>query len=204
MAEKARYWTGVVYPENMIDDWKDRICECLEMPFAYCEHSLDKDSKSDHRKDHVHILLAWNNTTTKKAVKEVFERLARPGRVCCNGVQSVYNVRRMYDYLIHDTDDCRQKGKELYPKESRIEGNNFDIGAFEQISAEEKGEAAKELCKYIIERRICNLGDVFSIITESEDFSDVKYWEAFKMYNAMIERICKSVYLKVSLEGKKE
>lgn len=196
MAEKSRYWAAVCYPENMIPDWQNKIDDLIEFPFAYCVHDLDHDQKSEHRKDHVHIMVAWSNTTTKKAAMELMNRLSAPGRSCCPVIQSVHNVRRSYDYLIHDTDKCREDGKYQYPKEARIEGNNFDIGAFEQISAEEKGEAAKEICKFCIDRGIENLSDVFTIVTESEDFSDVRYWEAFKLYNAMIERICKGVYLK--------
>lgn len=196
MAEKSRYWAAVCYPENMLPDWEKKIDDLLEFPFAYCVHDLDHDQKSEHRKDHVHIMVAWTNTTTKKAAKELIDRLSAPGRNCCPGVQAIHNVRRSYDYLIHDTEKCRAEGKYQYPKEARIEGNNFDIGSFEQISAEEKGEAAKDICKFVIERGIENLSDVFIIVTESEDFADVKYWEAFKLYNAMIERICKGVYLK--------
>ena len=40
--------------------------------------------------------------------------------------------------LIHDTDTCRKQGKELYPPENRITGNNFDIGAYEQVGIAEK------------------------------------------------------------------
>ena len=50
--DKARFWTGVLYPENMREDWKEVIGDTLQYPYAYCQHSQDKDSKSEHRKDH--------------------------------------------------------------------------------------------------------------------------------------------------------
>jgi hypothetical protein len=41
--DKARFWTGVLYPENMREDWKEVIGDTLQYPYAYCQHSQDKD-----------------------------------------------------------------------------------------------------------------------------------------------------------------
>ena len=204
MAEKSRYWAAICYPDNMRKDWEEVIDQQLEFPFAYCVHNMDHDSKSEQRKNHVHIMLVWSNTTTKKAALEIFDRLSAPGCRCCSTVQSIHNIRAAYDYLIHDTEAARKAGKELYPESVRIEGNNFDIGMFEQLSSEEKGEAAKEICKFVIDRNIQSLSDVFIIVTESEDFKDAKYWEAFRLYSSMIDRICKSLYLKEQAKKKKD
>ena len=50
--------------ENMRPDWREAIDDLLQLPYAYCEHTADKDSKSEHRKDHVHIIVAKSNTTS--------------------------------------------------------------------------------------------------------------------------------------------
>ncbi len=44
---KARFWTGVLYPENMREDWEITIGDVVQYPYAYCKHTRDKDSKSD-------------------------------------------------------------------------------------------------------------------------------------------------------------
>ena len=75
---KARYWSAIMYPENMIDTWQQDIAQLLEFPFAYCIH--DKDLNGE-RKTHVHIILALPNTTTFKAVVSLFVRLQKDG--CC-------------------------------------------------------------------------------------------------------------------------
>lgn len=204
MAEKARYWTAVCYPENMLPDWQKRIDDLLEFPFAYCVHDLDHDSKSDHRKDHVHILIAWPNTTTAKACKELVDRLAAPGRKCCPAVQAVHDIRRCYDYLIHDTESCEKAGKEKYDPALRITGNNFDIGLYEQISTEDKSEALRVICDYVVQANIQNFADIYLIVSSSEDFSEMKYWEAMKTYSSMIERVCKGLYLKQQQQKEKE
>ena len=64
MAEKNKYWWGVLYPENMIENWKDEISEKLQLPFAYCIHDKCKDEKGEHRKTHVHLIVAFKNSFT--------------------------------------------------------------------------------------------------------------------------------------------
>ena len=76
----ARYWWAVLYQENMRPDWREKIDDLLQLPYAYCEHTADKDSKSEHRKDHVHIIVAKSNTTSYKHIMEVFNLLSAPGR----------------------------------------------------------------------------------------------------------------------------
>lgn len=63
---KARYWWAVLYQENMVDGWRDNIEELLQLPYAYCEHVADVDGKGEHRKDHVHVIIVFGNTTTYK------------------------------------------------------------------------------------------------------------------------------------------
>lgn len=131
----ARYWWAVLYQENMRPDWREKIDDLLQLPYAYCEHTADKDSKSEHRKDHVHIIVAKSNTTSYKHIMEVFNLLSAPGKKALNTCEACVNIRHCYDYLIHDTDSCRKQGKEQYDPSRRITGNNFDIGAYEQISS---------------------------------------------------------------------
>ena len=69
---KARYWWAVLYQENMVDGWRDNIEELLQLPYAYCEHVADVDGKGEHRKDHVHVIIVFGNTTTYKTAMSVF------------------------------------------------------------------------------------------------------------------------------------
>ena len=74
---KARYWWAVLYQENMVDGWRDNIEELLQLPYAYCEHVADVDGKGEHRKDHVHVIIVFGNTTTYKTAMSVLSGLAR-------------------------------------------------------------------------------------------------------------------------------
>ena len=190
---KARYWWAVLYQENMRPDWRETIDDLLQLPYAYCEHTADKDSKSEHRKDHVHIIVAKSNTTSHKHIMEVFNLLSAPGKKALNTCEACVNIRHCYDYLIHDTDSCRKQGKEQYDPSRRITGNNFDIGAYEQISSAQKQEMLKELVGYIIANGFTTINDF--TVAAMNDF-DGCYWEIIVGYNGTLERYCRGNYLK--------
>ena len=84
---------------------------------------------------------------------KLFNRLSQPGTVCCPVVQDKYNIRSAYNYLIHDTDESRKAGKYQYEKSCRIEGNNFDIGMYEQFSLK-KDDMCDE--SFILKEEITN------------------------------------------------
>ena len=190
--EKARFWTGVLYPENMRPDWEEVIGDVLQNPYVYCKHTLDKDAKSEHRKDHVHLIVAFPNTTTYKHALKVMDLLSAEGKQAINTCQAVVGIRSMYDYLIHDTDTCRKQGKELYPPENRITGNNFDIGAYEQVGVAEKNEMFIELSMVIRDHNFYNYADFFNYVIDN--FDDMAYVEVLKSYSGHFERLTKGNY----------
>ena len=86
---KARYWCGVLYPENMVDEWQDKIGDLLQLPYAYCIHDKDKDKQGNLRKTHVHLILVFPNTTTYNHALNVYQSLSKEGIVACNTVQAL-------------------------------------------------------------------------------------------------------------------
>lgn len=195
MSGNAKYWSGVCYPENMISDWEIKIGDLLQVPYAYALHDLDHDSKSDHRKDHVHVILAFSNTTTQKHALSVFNLLSNSDSYCCSTCQAVISIRHVYDYLIHDTDSCRKLGKELYSVDRRITGNGFDIGSYEQISLAEKDSIAIELANIIMKQGFTNFMD-FYIYVMSLHKDDTKYFEILKTNSGFFERLSRGNYQK--------
>lgn len=171
--DKARFWTAVLYPENMEKDWEDKIGDTVQLPYAYCIHNRSRDSKSEHRKDHIHMILAFPNTTTYKHALEVFNLLSAEGKKAVNTCKAVVLIRNTYDYLIHDTENCRKQGKELYDKSERITGNGFDIGAYEQLGITEKNEIKTELRQIIMDKGFTNFGDVTLFV--DENYEDTHY-----------------------------
>lgn len=190
---KARYWVGVGYPENMRTDWQDVIGEVLQIPYAYCVHDKDVDGDKDDRKTHVHILIAFPNTTTYKAALSVLQALSADGKKAFPTVQKVNNVRFMYNYLIHDTDDSRKKHKFQYPKSERIVGNNFDIGNYEQIDISEKKLIRKELAELIYSESFMNYLDFYECVIQNYP---PEYEEIVVSYSGHFERLTKGNFQK--------
>lgn len=191
----ARYWWAVLYQENMRPDWRERIDDLVQLPYAYCEHLADKDTKSEHRKDHVHIILAKPNTTSYKHMMQVFNLLSAPGKKALNTCEACVDIRHCYDYLIHDTASCEKAGKEKYSPEQRVTGNNFDIGDFEQISAADKQGMLFELIGYIIAEGFTTINDF--TVAAIRDFPDARYRQVIIGYNGTLERYCRGNWQKI-------
>lgn len=198
MAEKAKYWVGVCYPENMIDNWQEVIGEVLMVPYCYCLHDKDhlseynkkKNIEEEERKKHVHIMLAFTNTTTYNHALSTLLALSKQGCACLNKVEVVRHVRNKYEYLIHNTDDSRKKGKYLYPLEERISGNNFDIGSYEQITLADKNKMAMEICQLIKDNEIHNFIDLFEMVSGM----GLEYFDILKSYSGLFDRMCNGNY----------
>lgn len=105
-----------------------------------------------------------------------------------------------YDYLIHDTASCRKKGKELYPVEARIEGNNFDIGQLEQLSTKDKQDMLFELVGFIMCERFETINDFTAAALR--EFPE-QYREIIVGYNSILERYCRGNYLNAERKRKR-
>ena len=192
---KSRYWWAVLYPENMVEDWEEKIDDLVEVPFAYCKHTEDVDIKSEHRKDHVHLILVFTNTTTYNHALDVFKLL---GEEAVNTCKACINVRHCYDYLIHDTKKCKKVGKHKYDPSERITGNNFDIGAYEQMTTEQRHDILKELIVWTREKKFTNMADLMDKALDLDTY----YFEVVVAHNAILERICRGNYLKEEAKNK--
>lgn len=189
---KARYWVGVLYPENMIEDWESKISDTVQVPFAYAVHDKDVDSEDDERRGHIHLILVFSNTTTYKHAMSVFNLLSAEGKKALNKIEAVINIRSKYEYLIHNTEGS--KNKYQYPKEARITGNNFDIGSYEQLSLAERDEITKELTIMITDRGIMNFADLVEIVLNEFDTS---YFEVLQSRSSFFEKVTKGVFQRI-------
>ena len=188
---KAKYWTAVLYPECMVEDWISKIDDLLQIPYEYCIHDKDNDLEHDERKTHVHVVIAFPNTTTYKHALSVFQRLQDNIQYC----EQVLNIRYIHNYLIHNTESAKKNNKYQYDPIDRISGNGFDIGCYEQLSITEKNNMCKELCDFIIDNCISNFTDFY--ISSCEKFG-IEYFEVVRSYSGLLERLCKGNYLKMS------
>lgn len=190
---KSRYWCGICWIENMVEEWREIIGDVYGLPGFYGLHDKDVDSKGVPRKPHAHVTLCWDGPTTRKNAKEVFNLLSAPGKVCCSTANFVPAMRGCFDYAIHDTDTARKQGKYQYPETARVTFNGFEIGFFEHLSAEEKDRMSYDIAKLIGERKIEEMETLRQIIFNEYDF---RYFQVFKNQNAFFDRLCRGVYLR--------
>lgn len=195
MSTKARYWQALMYPENMIEDWQDKIASLFQVPCVYCVHDKDLDKNNAKRKSHVHIIVAYQGPTTEKCALKLFKLLEKENSIAIpnNKIQVVNNVRCAYDYLIHNTEDSKNKGKYMYDAKERICHNGFDIGNFEQIGVKEKNDMTMELCNLIIDKMYINFADFYMDVVTNFDSS---YFEIIKSSSGLLERLTKANFQK--------
>lgn len=201
MINKARYWSGVLYPENMIDNWEDEIGDIVQVPYAYCKHDADLTSKKEERKEHVHLILVFPNTTTYNHAMNVFNLLSKEGFKAINTCQAIVSIRGAFDYLIHNTDSAKKQGKKQYDPKCRITGNNFDIGAYEQLGVVEKNELCQLLCNIIIAEEFTNFTDFYTYCMVNLFPENSNYFEVVKSYSGLFERLTKGNFQKFVVNG---
>lgn len=194
---KNRQWQVVLYNENMRPDWKEEIDRLLQLPFAYCVHDKGLQlEKGERRKVHTHLILVFPNTTTYAHAMEVFSTLNVEGKRAFNTCEPVYGARNAYDYLIHDTEDSRRKGKYQFDPSERITGNNYDIGAYEQVSQTDKNDMFDRLTDMILAREITNYADF--IVWGRADFPEEGELmrDVIRSWSGYFDRLIKGVYLR--------
>lgn len=193
MPGDAKYWVGICWVSSMIDNWKDKLEDIVELPFCYCLHDKDKaedfeDHAGDPRHEHIHLILCWPNTTTYKNALRAFNDLSKPGKQCCNKCERIKSMRKKYEYLIHNTKKAKEQGKHQYDPSERIEGNNFDIGLFEQHSQEEKSIIRKELALFIVDNRLQSYTRFYmAVLAMKDDFKE----EVASSYVSFFSGLCR-------------
>lgn len=207
MAEKARYFCAILYPENMIKDWQNQIGDILQIPCCYIIHDKDyltyapSEDEEYMRKVHVHVLFVFSNTTTLKHAKDTINRLSRPGAICCSTVQIVIDIRHMFNYLIHDTEACKKAGKYLYKSKERNLVNSFDIGMYEQISQDEKLKMLDEITDFVIKYEVTNFTDM--LLSVKANF-EPSYYKIVIGYQGFLNSVIRGNYHKFVEKEEKE
>lgn len=206
MAGDSRYWVGILYPENMIEDWEIKIGDLLQLPYAYCIHDKDhlgtykpkKGVDDDYdriveRKKHLHCITAFSGPSTAKNAQRVFNTLSIPGKICCPLLPiAINNIRNKYEYLIHNTETAKKQGKFQYDRSSIVEGNGFDIGVYEQLDQAGKIAIIKEISIDIIREGYTNYKEFWKYALSNYDDS---YFQIILSYKSTFAELCKGNYL---------
>ena len=129
--EKSRYFTFLLYPESIPEDWELRL-ELLGVPIAISPlHDKDKSSVEGqmYKKAHYHVIYIAKNPVTVDSVRKRIQRIL--GKQSISMVQIVTrSVENIYLYLTHESKDAIAKKKHVYDKKDIKLLNNFDVDRF--------------------------------------------------------------------------
>lgn len=164
--EKSRYFTFLLYPETLCDDWQVKL-EVLGVPIAVSPlHNLDKSTVEgqEYKKAHYHCIYIAKNPVTADSVRNKVRKALSEESI--GFVQICLNVENTYLYLTHESKDAIAKNKHVYDKADIKLINGFDIDRYVSLDAEEKDDILELVCNLIADNNIAN-------IIELRDFVEV-------------------------------
>lgn len=190
---KAKFWVGILWVDSMVEDWRERLDILIQMPYTFCLHDKDKTFHGDPKAPHVHIMVAWKNTTTENSVTSMFNELSKPGMQCCNKVFRVRGVKYMDDYLIHDTQVAKKQGKHLYSPSERIRGLGWNTDVFNELQQTDKLQCVMEISDEI---KTCNIQTYVDLYDHIIKTFDLSYFEILISYSSHFDRMVKGQWQK--------
>ena len=164
--EKARYFTFLLYPDSIPEDWELRL-ELIGVPSAISPlHDKDLSSVEGqlYKKAHYHVLYVAKNPVTADSVRVRIKRALGEQSVAL--VQIVLNIENMYLYLTHESKDAIEKKKHKYDKADIKHLNNFDIDRYVTLDAEQKDDILDEVCNIIADYRLANILELKNFVSE--------------------------------------
>lgn len=165
--DKARYFTFLLYPESIPDDWEMQL-EMIGVPMAISPlHDRDKSNVEgqEYKKAHYHVIyVAANPVTTHSVRKRIQRALANESIAKVQVIKQ--SVENMYLYLTHESKDAIAKNKYKYNKKDIKLLNNFDIDRYVVLDVEDKDEMLNDVCDMIDEHGLANIRELRRFIKE--------------------------------------
>lgn len=112
--QKSRYFTFLLYPESLPENWIDKL-ESLGVAIAISPlHDKDKSELEgqEFKKSHYHVIYIAKNPVTAESVRLKIKRLL--GDKVINLVQIIHtSVENAYLYLTHESKEAIRKNKDV-------------------------------------------------------------------------------------------
>lgn len=159
--DKARYFTFLLYPESIPNDWQMRL-ELLDVPIAISplhDKDLSEVEGQKYKKAHYHVIYVAKNPVTADSVRLKIKRAL--GEKSVAKVQIVVqSIENIYLYLTHESKDAIAKNKVKYAKSDIKLLNNFDIDRYITLDVEAKDDLLNEICDLIDDYDIANMREL--------------------------------------------
>lgn len=159
--EKARYFTFLLYPESIPQDWQTKL-ETLGVPIAISPlHDKDLSSVEGqkYKKAHYHVIYISKNPVTAESVRLKIKRTLGDKSVAKVQIV-VQSMENMYLYLTHESKDAIAKNKHKYSKHDITLLNNFDIDRYITLDVEDKDDMLNDVCDLIDDHNLANMREL--------------------------------------------
>lgn len=163
--EKSRYFTFILYPESIPEDWELKL-ELIGVPMAISPlHDKDKSKSGGYKKPHYHVIYVAKNPVTADSVRWKVKKILGDKSLAMVQVV-VRGMESMYLYLTHESKDAVAKKKHVYSKTDIKLLNNFDIDRYMTMDEFEKKELRHTLIEIIKEHHIINIVELSDFISQ--------------------------------------
>lgn len=171
--DKARYFTFLLYPESIPEDWQMRL-ETVGVPMAISplhDKDLSEVEGQQFKKAHYHVIYVARNPVTADSVRKKIKAIL--GDKSIAKVQIVVSsMENMYLYLTHESKDAIAKNKVKYSKKEIQFINNFDIDRYVTLDVEDKDDLLNEVCDLIDDYDLANMRELRRFIrVNADDFN---------------------------------
>ena len=159
--DKARYFTFLLYPESIPNDWEMRL-ESIGVPIAISPlHDKDKSDVEgqEYKKAHYHVIYVAKNPVTADSVRFKIKGLLGDKSVALVKI-IVTSIENMYLYLTHESKDALAKSKYKYSRKDIKLINNFDIDRYITLDVEDKDDMLNEVCDLIDEHDLAHMREL--------------------------------------------
>lgn len=159
--DKARYFTFLLYPESIPEDWEMRL-ETIGVPLAISpihDKDLSGVEGQKYKKAHYHVIYVAKNPVTADSVRKKIKQLLGNNSIAMVQIV-VQSMESMYLYLTHESKDAIAKNKVKYSKKDIKLINNFDIDRYITLDAEDKDDMLNNVCDLIDEHGLANIREL--------------------------------------------
>lgn len=175
-AKRTKTWTIVLYPEDLPDDWEQRL-QSLQVPMVLSPlHDSDMNADGTLKKPHHHAVLMYSGKKSAKQVRGSIVGLfgetvdgAIYGVAAINDHNMVHDRRAMVRYLVH-LDNPEKAQYDV----GDIKGfNGADVQELLSRSLSEVTSILKEILQFVEDNDITEFCDLVDLIRDNNEWFTV-------------------------------
>ena len=150
---KKRYWACVFYPDSLPDNWEQLLIDS-GLSCCYALHDQDINPDNTTKKEHYHVILAYDGPTTYKNVVNFLQQFK------CTVPQPLEQVRGYFRYLTHKDNPEKYQ----YDDTSIICLNGFNPSDYNELTKSQIESIKFQIINFIIDNDIYEYADLVEVL----------------------------------------